>query len=257
MPGWTAPEHLRPYGGSDPGRLESFELDSDILDDTRPVRVYLPAGYDRGDRVYPVLILTNGDPWIDLADLPNTLNHSSGESIEPLIAVFVSRPPASARDEFGGEKSEDYVRMLTEELVPRIDRRYRTRREPASRAIIGTGNAAMMAVYTALKRPDLFAEAGGFSLQLLDPLGSEILARIEDGHAPADVHFQIHWNRYELRREEWGLDLGGDSRRLVRAMRNAEYRIEGGEILDASGWFGWGAHIDRILEAFFAPEPES
>ena len=116
--GWSQPDFLQPYEGENPGRVESFELTSKTLENSRQIHVYLPPGYDKGSERYPVLLFNDGDPWLNWANLPNSLNQLIGSHIAPIIAVFVELPPNAASDEFGGMRSTDYVNMLADELKP-------------------------------------------------------------------------------------------------------------------------------------------
>jgi hypothetical protein len=87
-------------------------------------------------------------------------------------------------------------------------------------------------------------------LFLQDPTGAELLALIEK----ADRHDQtlwIGWSRYELRREEWNIDLGEHSRRVYDALKRAGHSVGGGEALDGAGWGCWRARVASILEEFF------
>ncbi|MCP4205375.1 MAG: hypothetical protein GY769_25980 [bacterium] len=257
MPGWRAAEHLEPYRSSAPGRLESFELDSEILAAKRRIEVYLPPGYERERRAYPVLVFNGvGDAWLRLANLPNSLNHLIGRQMVLVIAVLVNQPSEAARDQFGGPRSGEYVSMLADELLPYLDAHYRTIRGPASRAVLGVGNAGMMAAFAALERPEIFGMAGGLSVQLLDPLGSKLMTRLLEGERVSDSRFFVTWNRYELRREEWGLDLGEDCRRLVEALTLAGHDVDGLELLDSAGWGAWQAQVAEPLVCFFPLEAE-
>jgi enterochelin esterase-like enzyme/outer membrane protein assembly factor BamB len=251
MPGWTAPRHIEPYTGSAPGRVESFELQSKILGNTRQIKVYLPPGYDGGTDAYPILILEDGEAWLELADLPNSLNNLIGNKISPLIAVFVEMPKRAARDEMGGPRAADHVRMLADELVPRLDESYRTLGGPESRGIVGTASGALMAAFTVIERPEVFGKSGGLSIQLFEPLTSELMTAIEQKKGGAATQFLIIWNRYELRREDWGLDFGEDSRRMMEALRTNGYDVDGGEVQDGAGWGSWRAHVAELLESFF------
>ncbi len=87
--GWSQPDFLQPYEGDNPGRVESFELTSKTLENSRQIHVYLPPGYDKGSERYPVLLFNDGDPWLNWANLPNSLNQLIGTQIAPIIAVFV------------------------------------------------------------------------------------------------------------------------------------------------------------------------
>ncbi len=56
------------------------------------------------------------------------------------------------------EKYEDYV---THDLIADVESRFPVRRDRAGRAVVGVSMGGYAAVYYALKRPELFAYAGG------------------------------------------------------------------------------------------------
>ena len=249
-PGWSEPSHIKPFQGDNPGRVESFDLESKVLETTRKIQVYLPPGYDDSERAYSVVILNDGNPWIELADLPNSLNNLIGSKIEPVIAVFVELPRRAARDEFGGAKSADHVKMLADELVPYLDESYRTKPGSESRGILGAGSGATMAAFAAIQRPDVFGKSGGCSVYLAQPLGDELIGMIENNSNPQG-RFRVIWNRYEYHRAEWDLDFGADSRRMVKALEASGFNVDGEEAIDGSGWGSWRAQVATVLTDFF------
>jgi len=246
------PKHVRPYSGPRPGRVESLTIRSAALGGSRRVEVYLPAGYDDGDRSYPLLVLTDGDGWLRLAGLPDSLNHLIGNGVEPLIAAFVEKPALGAAVEFGGPRSADHVRMITDEVVPRLEKRYRLRNGRDSRAILGAGTGAMMSTYAAVLRPDVFGKAGACSVYLVDPLGKRLIGMLggKDG-SDFRSHFRVIWNRYEWKRAEWDLDIAEDSRRVVDALRAAGHDVVATEALDSAGWGAWRVQVAEMLRGFF------
>jgi outer membrane protein assembly factor BamB/enterochelin esterase-like enzyme len=248
---WKRPDYLRPYEGDGAGRLESFTHSSAILGNEREVDVYLPPGYDENDLSYPLLVVNNGKDWLENAHLANTLNHLIGRGMAPLIAAFVELPEEAGRDEFGGDKSSDHVRMLTEELVPGLDKDYRTITRPDERAIIGVGRGALMATLAAAERPDVFGKAVGFSFYLPNPDAPELMRAISESSAADKPKIWAVWNRYELRRAEWNLDLARDSRRVVEALETHGFPVESREVLDGAGWGSWRIRVAEILGQVF------
>jgi enterochelin esterase-like enzyme/outer membrane protein assembly factor BamB len=250
--GWKQPGYLRPYEGGRPGRVETFTHASEILGNEREIDVYLPAGYDEGgERRYPLLLTNNGKEWLAKAHLANTMDHLSGRAIAPVIVAFVELPHASARDEFGGERSADHVRMLAEEIVPRLDEKYRTLAEPGARGIIGIGAGALMAAYAAVERPDVFGKAGGCSFYLPNPEAPMLMDAIAKSEGRDKPRFWVLWNRYEVRRAEWNVDLARDSRRVAEALEEQGFSVASREVLDSAGWGGWRVTVGEVLEQMF------
>jgi predicted alpha/beta superfamily hydrolase len=64
-----------------------------------------------------------------------------------------------------------YLRFLTEELKPAIDRNYRTRPEPAHTAIVGSSMGGLISCYAFARYPTVFGRAGCVSTHwpLADP----------------------------------------------------------------------------------------
>jgi len=249
--GWRSPGYLRAYQGDQPGTLDSFTFASEILENERSVDVYLPWGYDDGDQRYPLLVLEEGADWLDKGQLANTLNQMTGRTIRPLIVAFLRQPEETQRAELGGDKTAEHVRMVTEELVPQLDRKYRTRTEPGARTIAGIGSGALTATYAAVERPDLFGNAAGLSYYLASPEAAGMMDAIAAADAGAKARFWIKWNLYELRRAEWNVDLAADSRRTAAALEASGFEVEATEVVDSTGWGGWRIRAGELLMRFY------
>lgn len=250
--GWTAPDYLQPYRGDRPGRMESFTLASEILGNEREIDVYLPAGYDGSSQRYPLLLVENGKDWQANAHLVNTLNHRIGRDVAPVIVAFVQAlHGAAARGEIGGERSADYVRMLAEELVPQVDGKYRTLAEPAARAVMGETANALMAVYAAAARPDVFGLAGGLSFYLPEPGRTQLLEAIDAKDGGAKARVWVVWNSNDLKRVDWDVDLARDSRSVAEALESNGYSVVTREVMDSAGWGSWRVRAGELLELMF------
>ena len=249
--GWRSPGYIRAYQGEQPGKLDSFTMTSEILESERSVDVYLPWGYDDNDERYPLLLLEEGQNWLGKAHLVNTLNQMIGRRVAPVIAAFLQQPEGTERDELGGEKTAEHIRMLTEELLPLLDEKYRLRSEPAARAIAGIGSGALVATYAAVERPDLFGHAAGLSFYLATPEAAGLMDAIATAGDGDQAAFWIAWNLYEIRRKEWDVDLARDSRRVAEALESGGFTVESREVVDSAGWGGWRVRAGEFLERFY------
>lgn len=157
--------------------LESVKLAKNPLGDpsTREVPVYLPAGYaDSGEKRYPVIYVLVGFtgtgrmllnvPAFDEA-LPDRLDRLiASKAMPPVIAVF---PDCSTR--FGGSQYLDsaatglYMSHLVEEIVPTIDRRYRTIAAREARAVVGKSSGGFGALVTAMDHAGTFGACASHS----------------------------------------------------------------------------------------------
>jgi hypothetical protein len=168
------------------GRFDELEFESEVLKGNslhdpsrRPLWVYLPPGYDAdGQRRYPSIYLIQGltgqlDMWRNRSALrrnpPELLDELfASRQAPPCILVWVD-----AWTSLGGSQFLDspgtgrYHTYLCDEIVPFIDRRYRTVAEGAHRGIAGKSSGGYGAMITPMLRPDLF---GGLATHAGDAL---------------------------------------------------------------------------------------
>jgi len=146
------------------GRLKGNPLNDPFV---RKVPVYLPAGYDDGEKPYPVIYLITGfTGWgmrllnLDAFDenIPHRLNRLiSTKKMKPAIVVM---PDCMTR--YGGSQYLDsaatgnYETHLIAELAPYIDQRYRTLTAPSQRAVVGKSSGGYGALVLGMRHPDVF-----------------------------------------------------------------------------------------------------
>lgn len=162
---------------SKPGVVEKA-----VLESSKPPQeffIYLPPCYaEKTDQRYPVLYLLHGqtytaDQWLRLG-APDVMDQLilSGEA-EPFIIVFPDdhywNTPAGAT--FGAR--------LVDELIPLIDKTYRTLPISRFRAIGGMSRGAGWALQLGLTHPDLFSIVGLHSLAVFQRDASKVARWIQ------------------------------------------------------------------------------
>jgi predicted alpha/beta superfamily hydrolase len=152
------------------------QFQSQFLPDDRDVIVYLPPGYDtRTEERYPVLYLQDGQNLFDPQTAFKKGEHwRVGETatalievrrIAPIIIVGIANTGPRRLHEYtptfdrrrGGGGADLYGQLLTQELKPFIDRRYRTRPEAVHTGIGGSSLGGLVSLYLGLKYPDVFS----------------------------------------------------------------------------------------------------
>jgi len=150
-------------------RVESAVLRQNPLGDphVRRVPIYLPPSYaQRPERRYPVAyvltgftgrgrMLLNDAPWSPPLDdrMDRLIEEGCGEMILVMPDCFTR---------FGGSQYLDssatgrYAEHLVQELVPRVDARYRTLPAREHRGIAGKSSGGYGALVHGMKRPDVF-----------------------------------------------------------------------------------------------------
>ena len=151
---------------------------------TRRVFVYTPPGYSSGTTRYPVLYLLHGgggdeEAWTSMGRTPQILDHLIAQGkAKPMIVVMTNGnadqsaaqtvvPPAPRS---GGPSSSPtaasvlaFPESLVADVVPYIDKTYRTLADRQNRAVAGLSMGGMHTASAALTHPDKFAWVGCFS----------------------------------------------------------------------------------------------
>lgn len=152
------------------GEVRATWLHSKVTGKLRRSMVYTPPGYDADPtKRYPVLYLQHGAGedergWTNQGRANFILDNliAAGRA-KPMIVVmdngYADRVDAAPR-------SFDFTAfegVLTKELIPTIDARYRTIADREHRALAGLSMGSMQALQIGLKRLDLFSAIGAFS----------------------------------------------------------------------------------------------
>lgn len=164
---------LLAHRGEDPVPAhDTFTIASHALGETRTVNVHTPAGYGAGRTRVPVLYMPDGGLDEDFPHVAVTVDSLIARgAIRPVIVVGIPNtqrrrdltgPTRVARDStiaprVGG--SAAFRRFIREELIPAVERRYRTAPE---RAIVGESLAGLFVVETFLADPTLFTHYVAF-----------------------------------------------------------------------------------------------
>lgn len=140
-----------------PGTVSRVGIASEILGREWPCKVYLPGGYDSTASRYPVVYLLHGsggdeNEWDRIYPVLDSL--IAAGSIPPLIAVA----PASGTS-WWVDGRERFESAFFSDLIPAIDRQYRTIIRREGRAVAGFSMGGYGALRYALAHSDMFAAA--------------------------------------------------------------------------------------------------
>lgn len=141
---------------------QDLKLNSKLMAREMPYRVILPAAYEKTPAArYPVVYLLHGlfghfDNWADKTKLKEYA------AIYGYIYVmpegengWYADSTASPNDRF-----ESYI---VQELIPEIDKKFRTQADRAHRVVAGLSMGGYGAMKLGLKYPEMFSVAGSFS----------------------------------------------------------------------------------------------
>jgi len=162
--------------------LRRHVISSDLLGGERQLIVFVPEGYDANpDRRYPVLYMQDGQNLFDptTAYVPGKdwrVDQTAQKlirdgKIEPLIIVGIYHACEKRVDEYtptrdskrNGGRAAKYLKGLTEEIKPFIDREYRTHACPWNTALAGSSLGGLFTLYAGLECPTLFGKLAAMS----------------------------------------------------------------------------------------------
>jgi S-formylglutathione hydrolase FrmB len=162
-------------------KTECASISSAILGRSVEYCVAFPPGYDAAsNKRYPTLYFLHGlfedeRSWLDRGgeQIWETLTEQGA------IGNFIVVLPAGGRTFYvnsqdGHDRYEDF---FIQEMVPEIDRKYRTRAVASERGLSGVSMGGYGALHLAMRHPDVFGSASAHSAALLpkfpDPLPTE------------------------------------------------------------------------------------
>lgn len=248
MPARTTPHYLTEAEASRHGKIETVEWKSALRNDQdRTAQVYLPAGYDSSEeKRYPVLYVFGGDEAMEGGRMKNSLDHLIGETIDPVIAVFVM--PAGANPRADMRPPDLYTKMVAEEIVPMIDDKYNTIPRGWARAALGAGGGGGAALLAGLNHPDVFGRVGSQGATVMNASDHEEKIRAAAG-SPLVIY--LEWGRYHLRSPHEAWDMAQANAELWDLLRSHGFSPSGGEVPEGFGWECWNGHTGSMLSTLF------
>ena len=203
------------------GQVRSLNYYSEINGTYRHVNVYVPASYETGRKRYPVLYLLHGmgeneNGWINQGYVNFILDNmiAAGEAVEMIVVVMSGdiRTTPTIRSVRGKTVSDIYV----DELVPFIDKTFRTYADREHRAMAGLSRGGSQTTATVLTNHNMDKFAWMGMLSGLGGITKDNVATIFDGAFadPAAFNRQMH-----LFHVSWGTEEGARFPTSVDALR--------------------------------------
>ena len=156
----------------------------------RAVRIYLPPGYERTDRDYPVLYMFDGQNLFDRTTTAYGMEWGIDETIEGLVdagrfsgvvVVGIDSPQGLLRRfaeytawdwMLGGEPvvAEGAVTagFVVEQVIPYVQATYRVAQDRARVGLAGSSMGGYMTLFTGVRHPEVFGRLLAFSPIVLD-----------------------------------------------------------------------------------------
>jgi len=135
------------------GKIETYSFHSTILNNTRKIHIYTPHDYSHTSHLQELLIVFDGNSFINNLSIARTLNYLiHTKEIPSCIAVAIE--PVDRLEELTYNDKMNI--FLTEELLPWIHAKYRVHKDAKHTTIAGFSLGGLAAFYAALQNPHVF-----------------------------------------------------------------------------------------------------
>ena len=241
MPGYAVPPEISYYASIPHGTIKDTTFYSNSLGNTRQVKIYLPPGYNIL-RQYPVILSHDGLEYITLGNVSNILDYLiHHQEIEPVIGIFV--PPVDRESEYAGSKKDAFTAFIVNELMPVIDQKYTTSRDPHKRAMLGASNGGNIALYIGMKHPESFGKIAAQSSNV-----ETVISQTFQNTDKMDLELYMDIGKYDI------AGLIPLVNNFIQVLRNKHYVYQSKEWHEGHSWGNWKGHLGNALRQFFPYE---
>ncbi|HEU4525704.1 MAG TPA: alpha/beta hydrolase-fold protein [Gemmatimonadales bacterium] len=162
------------------GTVERILAGPEIPGLARPLTVYLPPSYTRGERHYPVLYMQDGQNLFDPEEsfagswrVDIAMDQAAARGFEG-IAVGIPHAGEGRLAEYspfddpeaGPGRGREYVTYMAETIKPLVDTRYRTIPGRGTTAVAGSSMGGLISLFAFLARSDVFGAVAAMSPSL-------------------------------------------------------------------------------------------
>lgn len=243
------------------GQVRECHYYSTVEQNVRRCFVYTPAGYDTDQsRRYPVLYLQHGmgedeRGWSNQGKMADIMDNqiAAGKCV-PMIVVMdygncgyiFGTKPGERREDFGAS----FTPILLTDIIPYIDKTFRTKTDRDSRAMAGLSWGGHQTFETTLANLDKFAYIGAFSGAIFLPKNADIRKVYNGVFADAETfNRKVHTLFLGMGSEE---NMGSRqlSEKLTAAGINNIYYESPGTHHE---WLTWRRCLNEFLPLIFRP----
>ena len=153
------------------------KLRSPELQNYRDIIVAVPPSYDSATTSYPLVVMHDGqnlfDPdtsYVGAWGMLGIMRDLAVSGVELVIAGIANTGPfrqyeySPFRDpKHGGGDGDRYLSFVIDQVIPRVESRFRVERTPAGRSIAGSSMGGLVSLYALWKHPAVFGAAAALS----------------------------------------------------------------------------------------------
>ena len=252
---------------------DNLTLPSKILKGDRKFAIYLPPDYESSGRSYPVLYLLHGSGddqtgWIQFGEVLDITDKAIANGTATPMIIVMPDANTGRRGYFNDINGDwNYEDFFFKELIPYVDKKYRTKIDKRGRAISGLSMGGGGTLMYALHHPEIFSSACPLSAYV-GPANVEGVKKsvAKDNTSISETEITDYFKRHnaislvntmpedQKKAVRWYIDCGDDdflyegNSLLHIAMRKKEvpheFRIRDG----GHTWTYWRASLPKVLE---------
>ena len=152
----NAPEHfwVKERNEIAKGNLYEHEFYSKNLSKGRKVRIYTPYGYEKANKPYGFLLLTDGNEYINMLSTIEVLNNLiADKKIPPIVTIFIDSTETRMEEL---KCNDSFSSIIVEELIPWARDNYNITNKASESIIGGLSLGGLTASYLGLKHSEVF-----------------------------------------------------------------------------------------------------
>lgn len=217
------------------------------------VLVYVPAGYDTIRTPMPTVYFFNGEAYLQYANAATILDNMIGAKAVPnTIGVFITETGRTAK--LRNVLIDDSTfHFIATEIIPLVDRRFRTKTTSAARMVVGQYHGGARAFGFGFAYPHVVEYAAGQS-PCLTCSNDTVLAMFRMAETrPLRLYVEIGTYEKNVGGFPWGVQEGNlyaAARTLRRILVEKGYPYQYKELHDGHSWARWRNELPTILRWF-------
>lgn len=223
---------------------------SQALGMERPVRVFLPPGYQEL-MSYPVIYCQDGEQFFNFGRIVTHMNRLIfDEDVHPAIIVGVDVDTATRTSEYApeGSRFDAYCRFFAEELLPYIESKYSVRTEPTERILAGDSLGGTVSLHLALDYRSLFSNVLSLSGAFLQSTRDRLA--LEEDLSWLHLYMLIGLDEQEVRTERGTFDFVEANRRTKELLAARNCRLTYEEKPGKHLWGFWQNELPAAMKLF-------
>ena len=222
---------LLPAFSAKAGKVVTDSLESKVLGASVKYNVYLPSGFDKSDKQYPVIYMLHGlsdnyTAWVERGGMQTVADELIGTG--ELREVVIIMPNAGGPDihntwnGYFNMPGWNYEDFFFKEFLPQVEQKYRIISDKGHRAVMGLSMGGGGSTVYCQRHPDMFSSCYAMSAWLENKQGQVggkdlkkdklyyVSQAVNDHSALAFIDNADEATLMSLRTVKWFFDCGDD-----------------------------------------------